>query len=435
MEFCGSATVSDPLSYDSTIVSQTASVINAIAIDNEHIVVFLGYQSTNNSNYYGIQATSIKINSDNTISVVNSIVVEAPSQSFSSTNQDLKVVIFSQQNQLLVCYAINYNLRGKIITYSNGKITLGSSKNIASSVQTANINDGYQLLKMSETSFVVNYTVSRDEIGKFHCVYCTISGQTITINHNLTIATKLNYGFNTYRLLKINDNLFVNFIFGQTGYNEDCIILYSLCEISSTNKISQIKQQQFFNTYTINELLDIKRLGEENKFIMIYNTVGSSTQLNDIQGIQGVVFVFDNITSTFIVGLNTALDFRVNSMGNGVKQILRIVNLDNNRFTIRILNGDSLDVKGFYVEGYVSVLQLHFSEPLALNQLIEEDFGGGFAKCGTKIVSFQTEQNKLLLITPSPTQIKPSEVAIDGLLQSTATTTKAGKVALLKGVE
>ena len=104
----------------------------------------------------------------------------------------------------------------------------------------------------------------------------------------------------------------------------------------------------------------------------------------------------------------------------------------------------------YLFEIYISNSGIHFSEPMLLENIYDEyshRLAHPYCLCGNKLlyISQATKNSSgggatsgkciITLLQPSPTQIKPSEVAIDGLLQSTATTTKVGKVALLKGVE
>lgn len=455
VEFCGSLTISDPITYDIPNSSENFYIEGAVQYNDEYVVLFCNYQIEYSNKPH--VAVSVKV-SENTATVVNYVAYK---ERTTAVNVAIQAVSIAESNKILVNWGTELFL---LSMSSEGFVTFLTSI-IVPDISTAITSSlPIRIIKLSSNLFIVGYVNSN--LDQFKCYAVKLTGESLSTGTICDTGTfALNLAF-TPLLFSLGSNKFgimytdvkeVTSSGTDSGFGT--IFKNYVFSVDSSLQISQVNyQQDLFRTNSIDRqaLLDIKPLKGHEKFVVlaacgsIYRTVSSMSSIS-VADLIAAVIEFDNDRNTFSVGFFTKIDsyparwmYGSNNVNTKIQYKIVPINAQRiiviNYYTLASVNPRQTAVQ--LIEGYISGRSIHFSEPLLTQAVRIGEQNLCFVKCGENLVYFGKSvinnvltDKQMFLITPSPTQIKPSEVTIDGLLQSTATTTKAGKVALLKGVE
>lgn len=442
VEFCGSLTASDPetLEFGNTpVASSDIWCIRDAVVYGEYVVVFMGFKGSGYA--YGVLASSIKF-SNGTATIINTIVVKESNSSVSSADMPIVGVAFPEKGQLVA-----YFLKTVQILYiNNGYLSLGSKASIPSTADWEK-QEELSILKVSSDKFIVSHGSNSYNAGR--CCYCC----TITSQNTITVGTKYqitSYYASSGPMVNLGNNLFGIFITTGTKASDLSITGYTL-SFDSDGTITQVSSQKLQGIVGVSQLyvrLYAVTLIENKKFAITF----SDSLYTNKQPIFGVVvFEFDSSNNVFNAGKITLVDDYFQSSSNSANNhYVNIAKIKNNRilmsYPVQNRQLGSFTVFGFNcIEGYISGLTIRFSEPLLLEFYINQTDRGAAVAFENKFIIFgqnvtnytgssmTSKINSFIVVTPSELKIKKAEASIDGLLQSTATTTFKGKVAMLGG--
>lgn len=448
VEFCGSLTISDAISWDT--ISNSASdfaLEGAVQYNDEYVVVFCTY----NINYkLAHHAVSIKI-SGNTATVVNYVTYI---ESASSTVQ-VEAVAIPESGKILLNRAEKLYLLGMS---SNGNVSLLTTT--GTSVVSLTVKRPIYMIKLSSELFVTAYVNGDSTSTPISLHAIKLSGNTITVGEAYTMDTPQYYMY-SYPIVALGTNKFGLFNPDRVSYSgstsdKNANFRAFVFAVNSDLTISQLNfQQNLFKTNTIDNgfLLNVVPIKPNKKFVALIGNTGSDSFASAaaIADYLAAVIEFDNATNSFSTGFFAKMDLTppVGFISYTRARIgFRIEPINEQRFVVQGFAGALTATPDYrytqLIEGYVSGKNIHFSEALVTQELVSTAISVCFVKCGSKLISFGGKKisstsayspKYLYIISPSETKIRKANFAIDGITQTKATTTAKGKVAILKGDE
>lgn len=442
VEFCGSLTISNAISWDT--ISNSASnfeLEGAVQYNDEYVVVFCTY----NVNYkLAHHAVSIKI-SGNTAIVVNYVTyIES-----SNNKVQVEAVAIPESGKILLNRAEKLYLLGMS---SNGNVSLLTAT--GTSVVSLTVKRPIYMIKLSSELFVTAYSNGDSTSTPISLHAIKLSGNTITVGKAYTMDTPQYYMY-SYPIVALGANKFGLFNSDRVSENsKNTNFRAFVFAVNSDLTISQLNfQQNLFKTNTIDNgfLLNVVPIKPNKKFVaLIGNTDSYSASTVTLADYLAAIIEFDNDTNSFSAGFFVKMDLNppVGFSYARAAILFRIEPINEQRFVIQGFAGSitgNQDIRYTQlIEGYVSGKNIHFSEPLVTQESVSTNSNVCFVKCGSKLISFGGKKisspsayspKYLYIITPSETKIRKANFAIDGITQTTATTTAKGKVAILKGDE
>ena len=444
VEFCGSLTISDAISWDT--ISNSASnfaLEGAVQYNDEYVVVFCTY----NVNYkVAHHAVSIKI-SGNTAIVVNYVTyIES-----SDNKVQVEAVAIPESGKILLNWAEKLYLLGMS---SNGNVSLLTTT--GTSVVSFTKKRPIYMIKLSSELFVTAYVNGDNTSTPIRLHAIKLSGNTITVGEAYTMDAPQYYMY-SYPIVALGANKFGLFNSDRAGStsNKNTNFRAFVFAVNSNLTISQLNfQQNLFKTNTIDNgfLLNVVPIKPNKKFVALIGNTGSdfTASAAAVADYLAAVIEFDNDTNSFSAGFFVKMDLNppVGFTYAEAAILFRIEPINEQRFVVqgfaRALTGNPDYRYTQLIEGYVSGKNIHFSEPLVTQESVNTYSNVCFVKCGSKLISFggikisspsAYSPKYLYIITPSETKIRKANFAIDGITQTTATTTAKGKVAVLKGDE
>ena len=442
VEFCGSLTISNAISWDT--ISNSASnfeLEGAVQYNDEYVVVFCTY----NVNYkLAHHAVSIKI-SGNTAIVVNYVTyIES-----SNNKVQVEAVAIPESGKILLNRAEKLYLLGMS---SNGNVSLLTAT--GTSVVSLTVKRPIYMIKLSSELFVTAYSNGDSTSTPISLHAIKLSGNTITVGKAYTMDTPQYYMY-SYPIVALGANKFGLFNSDRVSENsKNTNFRAFVFAVNSDLTISQLNfQQNLFKTNTIDNgfLLNVVPIKPNKKFVaLIGNTDSYSASTVTLADYLAAIIEFDNDTNSFSAGFFVKMDLNppVGFSYARAAILFRIEPINEQRFVIQGFAGSitgNQDIRYTQlIEGYVSGKNIHFSEPLVTQESVSTNSNVCFVKCGSKLISFggikisspsAYSPKYLYIITPSETKIRKANFAIDGITQTTATTTAKGKVAILKGDE
>lgn len=447
VEFCGSLTISDAISWDT--ISNSASnfaLEGAVQYNDEYVVVFCTY----NVNYkLAHHAVSIRI-SGNTATVVNYVTY------INSANSTVQVeaVAIPESGKILLNRAEKLYLLGMS---SNGNVSLLTAT--GTSVVSLTVKRPIYMIKLSSELFVTAYVNGDNTSTPISLHAIKLSGNTITVGEAYTMDTPQYYMY-SYPIVALGTNKFGLFnpdrvSYSGSGSSKNTNFRAFVFAVNSDLTISQTNfQQNLFKTNTIDNgfLLNVVPIKPNKKFVALIGNTGSDSIASAVAVADylAAVIEFDNDTNSFSAGFFVKMDLNPPVGFNYVKAaiLFRIEPINEQRFVIQGFAGSITNNQDYrytqLIEGYVSGKNIHFSESLVTQESVSTAYNVCFVKCGSKLISFggikissssAYSPKYLYIITPSETKIRKANFAIDGITQTTTTTTAKGKVAVLKGDE
>ena len=447
VEFCGSLTISNAISWDT--ISNSASnfaLEGAVQYNDEYVVVFCAYNVNNNLAHH---AVSLKI-SGNTATVFKYVTY------INSANNKVQVeaVAIPESGKILLNRAEKLYLLGMS---SNGNVSLLTTT--GTSVVSLTVKRPIYMIKLSSELFVTAYVNGDSTSTPISLHAIKISGNTITVGKAYTMNTPQYYMY-SYPIVALGTNKFGLFNPDRVSYsgstsNENTNFRAFVFAVNSDLTISQINfQQNLFKTNTIDNgfLLNVVPIKPNKKFVaLIGNTnSGNTGKAATLADYLAAIIEFDNDTNSFSAGFFVKMDLNppVGFAYARAAILFRIEPINEQRFVIQGFAGSitgNQDIRYTQlIEGYVSGKNIHFSEPLVTQESVSTNSNVCFVKCGSKLISFggikissssAYSPKYLYIINPSETKIRKANFAIDGITQTTATTTVKSKVAILKGDE
>ena len=447
VEFCGSLTISDAISWDT--ISNSASNFSlegAVQYNDEYVVVFCAYKVNNNLAHH---AVSLKI-SGNTATVVNYVTYI---NSASSTVQ-VEAVAIPESRKILLNWAEKLYLLGMS---SNGNVSLLTTT--GTSVVSLTKKRPIYMIKLSSGLFVTAYVNGDSTSTPISLHAIKLSDNTITVGEAYTMDTPQYYMY-SYPIVALGTNKFGLFNSDRVSYsgstsNKNTNFRAFVFAVNSDLTISQLNfQQNLFKTNTIDNgfLLNVVPIKPNKKFVALIGNTGSDSIASAaaVADYLAAVIEFDNDTNSFSAGFFVKMDLNPPVGFSYAKAaiLFRIEPINEQRFVVQGFASALAGLPDYrytqLIEGYVSGKNLHFSEPLVTQESVNMAYNVCFVKCGSKLISFGGEKinsstayspKYLYIISPSETKIRKANFAIDGITQTTATTTVKGKVAVLKGDE
>lgn len=456
VEFCGSSTQLNSTDITNNPNTHTFRQIACYAIGiNETYAVLFFSNRDNDSNYTYGYAISIKL-SNNTVSVVTTIKLNnldiafdsgAWSRIFGAKVEGTSYIIASTESNsnvdvILLLFSIDYST-GVLSYISKTNVTPMSS------------GSDPKILALGQGNFLLESGID----PQFNYIVFSVSAVgTITLKQDKVYS--INYQLqgimpSTGMIGAISPSKVI--LTSVTKTNKNIVSTYiSVYNIANNGTITEDTSTRvpliLNNENSIQKLKSSTEIVKGKDFLVSmqleifkqYSTTGNSTA---IWGFMKVSYNASN--QKLVVSKISCPSYCVSKYVMGVVQ-----KINSHRFIGFF--GDPINITAYVqsvpvyaFEIYVSNSGIHFSEPMLLENIYEEYThvpSHSCCLCGDKLLyisqvvkgSSGGGTSGKCIVTPlqlSPTQIKPSEVAIDGLLQSISTTTKAGKVALLKGVE
>lgn len=460
VEFCGSTTQlnSTDITNNPTTNTFRGVACYAIAINETYAVLLFSNRERGADYTYGY-AISIKL-SNNTVSVVTTIKINK--YGFDATNlteicgakvEDTSYIVATTHSKgtysvILLLFSIDY---------STGVLSYVSKTDVSA----MKAGDAPKITALGQGNFLLSSIANYGDTS-VRCDYVVFSVSSTGV---VTIKQNTSYHINWYVAGQIPKN---NGIIGVVSPSK--VILASATKLSNNLASTYVSVYNIADNGTITEdtstriplipnneniasrLYSSTEIVKEKEFLVsiqleTFEQHGSTGGTTALWGFMRVLY--DNSSQKLVVSKISCLDYCVNHdiMGDVQK-------INEHRFIGFFSNplGKTKHVESapiYLFEIYISNSGIHFSEPMLLENIYDEysrQLSHPYCLCGNKLLYIsQATKNSdggatsgkciITLLQPSPTQIKPSEVAIDGLLQSIATTTNTGKVALLKGVE
>lgn len=461
VEFCGSTIQLNSTDITNNPTTNTFRAIScyAIAINETYAVLLLSNRDYDANYTYGY-AISIKL-TDNTVSVVTTIKIN--NYGFDEVNwteicgakvEDTNYIVATTHSRgtysvILLLFSIDY---------STGVLSYVSKTNVSA---MGNVGDDSKITALGQGNFLLS-SIANCNSTNVRCDYVVFSVSSTGV---VTIKQNTSYPIKWYVAGQFPNN---NGVIGVVSPSK--VILASATKLSDNLISAYVSVYNIADNGTITEdistriplipnneniasrLYSSTEIVKEKEFLVsiqleTFKQSGTTEGTTALWGFMRILY--DNSSQKLVISKISCLNYYVNR--NTIGDVQKI---NEHRFIGFF--GNPLDKTKYVVsnsiylfEIYVSNSGIHFSEPVLLENIYDEyshKVSHPYCLCGNKLLYIsQATKNSdggatsgkciITLLQPSPTQIKPSEVAIDGLLQSTATTTKAGKVALLKGVE
>ena len=458
VEFCGSATQlsSTDITNNPTTNRFRAISCYAIAINETYAVLLFSNRDYDADYSYGY-AISIKL-SNNTVSVVTTIKIN--NYGFDSANWTEICGAKVEDTSYIVATAHSGGTYSVIlllfsIDYSTGVLSYVSKTD----VPAMGSGSAPKITALGQGNFLLSSIMTGSNAVCDYVVFSVSSAGVVTIKQNT--AYRINW--NTNQLPKNNGVIGVVspskvILVSATNISKNIVSTYvSVYNIADNGTITEDTSTRIplipNNENIVSRLYSSTEIVKEKEFLVsiqleTFKQSGTTGGTTALWGFMRVLY--DNSSQKLIVSKISCLNYCVSH--NIIGDVQKI---NEHRFIGFFSNSwvktEYVECSPIYLfEIYISNSGIHFSEPMLLENIYDEydrRLSHPHCLCGNKLlyISQATKNSSgggatsgkciITLLQLSPTQIKPSEVAIDGLLQSTATTTKAGKVALLKGVE
>lgn len=453
VEFCGGATQLDSVNIKSQLYTSTYDgYCNAVAIDDTHAVLFFNNSSSASSFYYAISL----LLTDTGVSVINFL--------------NLNNVFTGVQNQTSI-YGVkvtntNYIVAARIL--SNYQINIGLffvdptsgiiafvSQTTVTYTMTGLSQPTVTILELSPGKFLLE--VYNNSTQFCYLVFKVSNQGVVSFDSSkvFTLVSTVNQGSTSTRILgAINGSKVILISTIQQSTNLGVATL-SVFNIADDNTITEDTTTRIPLTLgdmnTTSTVIRTITLKEGKEFLILF--ISSNTYQIGTTGVPSALYNLIKVTydsesnsikvSKTIHTLNFAGQTEVATYATKGK----LQKIDENRVAIFMRYAiqpysDAYPI--YYCEAYISGDSIHFSEPMLLDNLYDRQNAKNYCLCGRKLLLVtQDILNTTMTVTISQciittlqlsdTKIKTSESAIDGVLQSIATTTKKGKVSILKG--